>query len=66
LLVPEFPWETCAEEGKGYLCQEPMVAFATGMKPLGGDEFLVVYGGADTDVGVARIAVHVSGMKKAV
>ena len=67
LLVPEFPWETCAEGGKGYLCQEPMVAFATGMKPLGGDEFLVVYGGADTDVGAARIAVHVhGGTKKAV
>ena len=34
------------EAGKGPYpkCQEPEVVFATGMKPLGGDTFLVVYG----------------------
>ena len=33
--------------------------FSTGMKPLGNDEFYVIYGSADTDVGVARIKVNV-------
>jgi predicted GH43/DUF377 family glycosyl hydrolase len=58
LLTAIFPWETCGgESGKGYACQEPEVVFSTGMKPLGNDEFLVIYGAADTDVGAARIAV---------
>ena len=60
LLTPVLPWETCGGEGgKGAYpkCQEPEVVFATGMKPLGGDEFLVVYGAADSVVGVARVAV---------
>ena len=35
------------------------MVFSTGLKPLGGDEFLVIYGGADTDVGVARIKVDI-------
>ena len=60
LLTPTFPWETCAAEGKGYACQEPQVVFSTGLKPLGGDEFLVIYGAADTDVGVAHIKVTTS------
>lgn len=33
------------------------MVFSTGMKPLGGDEFMVVYGGGDTDVGIAKIRV---------
>ena len=37
-----------------------MVVFATGLRPIGGDEFLVIYGGADTVVGAARILVNVS------
>ena len=60
LLVPTLPWETCGgEAGKGPWpkCQEPEVVFSTGMKPLGGDEFLVLYGAADSVVGAARIAV---------
>lgn len=56
LLTPVFPWETCPE-GKGYICQEPMVVFTTGMKPLGNDTFYVFYGAADTNVGVATIKV---------
>jgi predicted GH43/DUF377 family glycosyl hydrolase len=59
LITASQPWETCDATGKGYACQEPHVAFSTGMKPLGGDEFLVIYGAADTDVGVARIKVDV-------
>ncbi len=57
LLEAEFPWETCATTGEGYACQQPLVVFAVGLRPLGGDEFLVIYGGADTDVGAARISV---------
>ena len=65
LLVPTFPWETCAATGKGYSCQEPQVVFSTGLKPLGGDEFLVIYGGADTDVGVAHIKVSTAAVQPA-
>ena len=60
MLVPSAEWETCAAVGKGYACQEPEVLFSTGMKPLGGDEFLVFYGAADTDVGVAKIKVNIA------
>ena len=63
LLVPELPYETCTASGQGATCQQPMVVFATGLRPLGGDEFLVVYGGADTVVGVARIFVNVSTLR---
>ena len=57
LLVPVLPYETCVGE---VICQQPMVVFSTGLKPLGGDEFLVLYGGGDTVVGVSRIFVNVS------
>ena len=60
MLVPSAEWETCARVGKGYVCQEPEVLFSTGMKPLGGDQFLVFYGAADTDVGVAKIKVNIA------
>jgi predicted GH43/DUF377 family glycosyl hydrolase len=56
LLVPVLPYETCANAP----CQQPHVVFSTGLKPLGGDEFLVLYGGGDTVVGVSRIFVNVS------
>jgi hypothetical protein len=62
LLTSTYLWETCGgESGKGPwpLCQEPEVVFATGLKPLGNDEFLVIYGGADSVVGVAQVAVTV-------
>jgi hypothetical protein len=42
-----------------YTCQETMVVFSTGLKPLGNDSFYVIYGGADTDVGLAQIKVNV-------
>ena len=57
LLVPVLPYEAdCAAQG----CQQPWVVFSTGLKPLGGDEFLVLYGGGDSVVGAARIVVNVS------
>lgn len=58
LLVPVLPYETnCGTQKE---CQQPWVVFSTGLKPIGGDEFLVLYGGADSVVGVARIFVNVS------
>ena len=33
------------------------------MKPLGGDEFLVLYGAADSDVGVVKIKVNINGTR---
>lgn len=55
LLMATLPWEQCPV--KGYTCQETMVVFSTGLKPLGDDTFYVIYGGADTDVGIAEIKV---------
>jgi len=58
LLVPVLPYEAnCAGTAE---CQQPWVVFSTGLKPLGGDEFLVLYGGADSVVGASRIFVNVS------
>jgi predicted GH43/DUF377 family glycosyl hydrolase len=34
-----------------------LVVFSTGMKPLGNDQFLILYGAADSVVGAARVAV---------
>ena len=62
LLTATMAWETCPE-GKGRVCQEPMVVFSTGMKPLGNDEFLVLYGAADTDVGAAKIKVDIKTLR---
>ena len=60
LLISELPFETCGgEKNKGRACQEPLVMFSTGMKPLGNDEFYVIYGAADTSVGMTKIKVNV-------
>lgn len=59
ILTADLPWEQCPGQQKSYSCQEPMVVFSTGLKPLGDDQFYVLYGGADTDVGVAKIKVNV-------
>jgi predicted GH43/DUF377 family glycosyl hydrolase len=66
LLTPVLAWETCGgEAGKGPwpMCQEPEVVFSTGLRPLGNDEFLLIYGAADSVVGAARIAVTLSTSK---
>ena len=60
LLTAVFPWETCGgESGKGAYpkCQEPEVVFSTGMKPMVNDEFLILYGAADSVVGAALVKV---------
>mmetsp|Transcript_22140 Transcript_22140/g.33465 ORF Transcript_22140/g.33465 Transcript_22140/m.33465 type:complete len:403 (-) Transcript_22140:93-1301(-) len=61
LLTATRPWETCKGQKKhDPSCQEPMVVFATGLKPTPNtdDEFFVIYGGADTVVAVSKIKVH--------
>ena len=35
------------------------VMFTTGMKPLGNNEFYVIYGAADTNVGISKIKVEI-------
>lgn len=60
LLTPKVSWETCENNTGGEdECQVPMVVFSTGLKPLGNDEFLLLYGGADANVGVSKIKVAV-------
>jgi predicted GH43/DUF377 family glycosyl hydrolase len=52
------PWETTACAGnKTQTCQTPNVIFATGLKPLGNDSFLVIYGGGDSDMAAIKIQV---------
>lgn len=52
LLTAQLPFEM-----KGHT---PEVVFADGLRPMGGDEFIVTYGAADTDVGAVRIKVTTS------
>ena len=64
LLISTLPFETCGgEKNKGRTCQEPLVMFSTGMKPLGNDEFHVLYGAADTNVGITKIKVNIKKSK---
>ena len=39
--------------------QTPEVTFVDGLRPMGGDEFVVTYGAADTAVGATRFKIHV-------
>eukprot|EP00051_Salpingoeca_urceolata_P021901 m.349980 g.349980 ORF g.349980 m.349980 type:complete len:405 (+) comp19885_c0_seq3:512-1726(+) len=59
LLVPTMPWETCPD-GESTRCQQPMVVFSTGLAPVAGidDAFHVIFGGADTAVGIATVQVN--------
>ena len=59
LIIPTRPWETCeaSNSRKSETCNVPQVVFATGLKPLGNDTFLLFYGGADSVVGVSKIQV---------
>lgn len=61
LLIATRPWETCPQQEGRHdpNCQVPMVVFASGLKPLPNNEFLVVYGGADTVVGISKIKVTI-------
>ena len=37
----------------------PNVVFADGLRPMGADSFMVIFGAADTDVGAALIQVTI-------
>jgi predicted GH43/DUF377 family glycosyl hydrolase len=53
------PWERtgCAGNNQTDTCQTPNVIFATGLKPLGNDPFLVIYGAGDSDMAAIKIQV---------
>jgi predicted GH43/DUF377 family glycosyl hydrolase len=60
LIAPTLPWEkTSCAANKPDTCQTPYVIFATGLKPLGNDTFLVIYGAGDTDMAAIEIQVDV-------
>lgn len=61
LVTPELPWETtaCAGNSTNDTCQTPFVIFADGLKPLGSDRFMVIYGGGDSVGGAITIQVEV-------
>ena len=66
IVTPTEPWETTkcggmVREHKGVedTCQTPNVIFATGLKPLGNDSFLIVYGGGDYDMAAIKIQVDI-------
>jgi len=69
IVSPTEPWETTKCGGRPRVlkngtvtqdtCQTPNVIFATGLKPLGDDAFLVVYGGGDYDMAAIKIQVNV-------
>ena len=68
LITPTLPWETtgCAGGGGGgggnNTCQTPYVIFADGLKPLGNDTFMVIYGGGDSVAGAVTIKVDIDAM----
>ena len=55
LLTAELPFERVGHTAD--------VVFADGLRPMGNDNFLVIFGAADTDVGAARFKVHVPKLK---
>ena len=63
IITPTEPWETtrCApgQNATENTCQTPNVIFATGLKPLGKDAFLVIYGGGDSVMAAVKIPVDV-------
>ena len=58
LLFAELPFETTGTAATGPL-QTPWVVFTDGLQKVAPDEFIVYYGGGDTNVGAARIKVTV-------
>lgn len=61
LATPQLPWETtyCAGKDNNNTCQTPYVIFADGLKPLGNDTFLIIYGAGDSVGGAIKIHVDV-------
>ena len=63
LLTAVLPWEQCLVEN--YTCQTSAVVWAEGLRAVGGDAFDIIYGGGDTNTGIARIQVTVPPGRKA-
>jgi predicted GH43/DUF377 family glycosyl hydrolase len=70
LAAPTMPWEATACRGQGgtlnnstETCQTPYVIFATGLKPMGNDTFMVIYGGGDSDTGGIVFKVDINGQQ---
>jgi predicted GH43/DUF377 family glycosyl hydrolase len=61
LVTPVLPWETtaCAGNKTTDTCQTPFVIFADGLKPLGDDKYMIIYGGGDSVGGAITIQVDV-------
>ena len=57
LLKAELEWETTGS--KAHPVQTPWVIFTDGLQQVGLNEFIVYYGGGDTNVGASRIKVTV-------
>ena len=57
VITAVLPWEQCLTEN--YTCQPTTVIWAEGLRAVGGDAFDIIYGGGDTNTGVARIQVKV-------
>ena len=59
IITAVLPWEQCPTTN--YTCQTPNVIWAEGLRAVGGvnDAFDVIYGGGDTNTGIARIQVTV-------
>ena len=57
LMTAVLPWEECLVEN--YTCQVTRVVWAEGLRAVGDDTFDIIYGGGDTNTGIARIQVTV-------
>lgn len=62
LITAVLPWEQCLTEN--YTCQTTTVIWAEGLRAVGGDAFDIIYGGGDTNTGVARIQVTVPASRR--
>lgn len=55
--------DVCGEEWE-VSGQTNQVVFADGLRPMGGDEFVVTYGAGDKVVGAVRIRVVIGGVEE--
>ena len=57
LLTATLPFEMTGSANTANNSGTANVVFADGLRPMGGDQFMVIFGAADTDVGAALIEV---------
>jgi predicted GH43/DUF377 family glycosyl hydrolase len=60
ITTPTKPWDTtgCAANEPG-TCQTPNVIFATGLKPLGHDSFLIIYGERVLSLSLSLVSLEI-------